>query len=594
MRRYTADFETTTKSSYLKDGRVRVWAYAICEIGNPDNFKYGNSIDEFMDICADPHENAVYYWHNMKFDGEYLIYWLLSNGYEWIKDKEDRRPFTFTTLITDMGQFYAIEVYFDVQGKNCNKVKFLDSLKILNFSVEQIAKDFDLPIRKLEIDYDEYRPEGHILTEKEIDYIRNDVEIMARALDKMFEKGYTKMTIASNALADYKSIISDFNLYFPVLDLAIDADIRKSYKGGFTYLSDLYKEKEAENILVFDVNSLYPSVMAGVEGELMPIGQPEHFDGKYKKDPLYNLYVITFTCVFELKKGMIPTIQDKSGNYGFRMNEYLTSSDDLPVTLTLTSVDFELFKKHYNYRDIKYQGGWKFKSMLGLFNGYVDKHTREKIEAKKAGKKADYLIAKLFLNGLYGRFGLNPNGQTKQPYLKDGTVKYAFNDEETREPVYIPVASFITSYARRKTIETSQKIRDWSLKKYGEDFYIYSDTDSIHMRIKNKDEDIKELSKIFKIDDYELGAWKLESDNIVRGKYLRQKCYIEQSEDGTMNVTVAGLPKKLSHVIDFDNFKVGFTTESLTDEQIGGSGKKLTYAHVKGGVLLEETDFTIK
>ena len=350
----------------------------------------------FVDICANPHENAVYYWHNMKFDGEYLIYWLLSNGYEWIKDKEDRRSFTFTTLITDMGQFYAIEVYFDVHGKNCNKVKFLDSLKILNFSVEQIAKDFDLPIRKLEIDYDEYRPEGHILTPEEVDYIRNDVEIMARALDKMFDKGYTKMTIASNALADYKTTISDFNLYFPLLDLDIDADIRKSYKGGFTYLSDLYKEKEAENILVFDVNSLYPSVMAGVEGELMPVGQPEHFDGKYKKDPLYNLYIITFTCVFELKKGKIPTIQDKSGNYGFRLNEYLTSSNDLPVTLTLTSVDFELFKKHYNYRDIKYQGGWKFKSMLGLFNGYVDKHTKEKIEAKKGGNKADYLIAKLF------------------------------------------------------------------------------------------------------------------------------------------------------------------------------------------------------
>ena len=593
MRRFTADFETTTKSSYLKDGRVRVWAYAICEIGNPENFIYGNSLDEFMDICADPYHNATYYFHNLKFDGDFIINWLLENGFEWIKDKKDRRPFTFTTLITEMGQFYAIEVYFDTSGKNCNKVKFLDSLKILNFSVEQIAKDFDLPIRKLEIDYDEYRPVGHILTKEEVDYIRNDVEIMARALNKMFEKGYTKMTIASNALADYKSIISNFNLYFPVLDFDVDKDIRKSYKGGFTYLSPLYKEKEADKGIVFDVNSLYPSVMAGVEGEIMPIGIPEHFDGKYEKDPLYNLYIITFTCIFEVKKGMIPTIQDKSGCYGFRVNEYITSSNDLPVTLTLTSVDFELFKKHYNYRDIEYEGGWKFKSMIGLFNGYVDKHTREKIEAKKAGNKADYLIAKLFLNGLYGRFGLNPNGQTKQPFLEDGTVKYCFNEPEEREPVYIPVASFITSYARRKTIETSQKIREWSLKKYGEDFYIYSDTDSIHMRIKNKEEDVKELSKIFKIDDFELGAWKLESE-FVKGKYLRQKCYIEEDEDGSLNVTVAGLPKKLSHIINFDNFKVGFTTADLLPEEIGTTGKKLTYSHVKGGVLLEETDFTIK
>ena len=60
-----------------------------------------------------------------------------------------------------------------------------------------------------------------------------------------------------------------------------------------------------------------------------------------------------------------------------------------------------------------------------------------------------------------------------------------------------------------------------------------------------------------------------------------------------MNVTVAGLPKKLSHVINFDNFKIGFTTADLTDEEIGAAGRKLTYQHVKGGVILTETDFTI-
>lgn len=71
MKRYTADFETTVSES-----DCRVWAYAISEIGNPDNFRYGNSLDDFMAICADPKENAVYYFHNLKFDGEYLIHWL--------------------------------------------------------------------------------------------------------------------------------------------------------------------------------------------------------------------------------------------------------------------------------------------------------------------------------------------------------------------------------------------------------------------------------------------------------------------------------------------------------------------------------------
>ena len=71
---------------------------------------------------------------------------------------------------------------------------------------EKIAKDFNLPIQKLELDYDTPRPIGHILTPHEIDYIRNDVEIMSRALDYMFTSGLNKMTIGSDALSNYKKI----------------------------------------------------------------------------------------------------------------------------------------------------------------------------------------------------------------------------------------------------------------------------------------------------------------------------------------------------------------------------------------------------
>ena len=46
MRKFTADFETTTDPN-----DCRVWAYAICEIGNINNFYYGNSIDEFIEFC---------------------------------------------------------------------------------------------------------------------------------------------------------------------------------------------------------------------------------------------------------------------------------------------------------------------------------------------------------------------------------------------------------------------------------------------------------------------------------------------------------------------------------------------------------------
>ena len=94
--------------------------------------------------------------------------------------------------------------------------------------------DFDLPIRKLTLDYKAKREIGHILTPHEIDYIRCDVEIMARALEIMFNENLTKMTIGSDALTNYKEINKNFNKYFPILPYEIDQDIRRSYKGGFT------------------------------------------------------------------------------------------------------------------------------------------------------------------------------------------------------------------------------------------------------------------------------------------------------------------------------------------------------------------------
>lgn len=576
MKSFTADFETTTD---IND--CRVWAYALCEIGDPSNFIYGNNIDDFIKFCSNKKENYKLWFHNLKFDGEYIFSYLLNNGYEVIEDKKERKNKSFTCLISDTGQFYSIEIYFEVGKKKVNKVTIYDSLKVLNFSVDKIAKDFDLPIRKLEIDYKAYREVGHILTSEEVDYIRNDVTIMAMALKNLFDIGLTKMTIGSNALGYYKKMNKNFLRYFPILPYEIDQDIRHSYKGGFTYLNECYKGKTTGRGYVLDVNSLYPSVM---KYEKLPFGDPIYFEGEYEKDILYPLYVQTLSCAFDIKPDKIPTIQLKN-TLGFIPNEYVKSSDGEIITLTLTSVDLELFKAHYDLYEVTYHSGWKFKGINGLFTGYIDYWTEQKINAKKNNNKVMYIISKLMLNSLYGKFGLNPNVRGKFPYLDyEGVIQYKITPPAIRDSIYIPVASFITSYARRKTILTSQAIKDYTINKYNQDYYIYSDTDSIHLLELPYDE----LIQFVDVDDYRLGAWKLES-TFDRGRYLRQKCYIEENDD-KLNVTIAGLPKNLGKYINFDNFKQGLTI-TKEDELVD---HKLTFKHVKGGVLLVDTDFTIK
>ena len=256
MKKFTADFETST---WLKDESF-VWAWALCEIGNESNLKMGNSIESFFEVIK-KEKNPIILFHNLKFDGEFILYYIMHDlGFEHVK-KNEKRDKTFSTLISDMGLFYQIEVYFEV-GKKTKKVTFLDSLKVINQSVEQIATTFNLEESKLIIDYNKPRKKGHLLTKDEIEYIKNDVVIVAKAMNYLYTMGLTKMTAGSNALFEYKNIITlkKFEKLFPLLPFDIDKDIRQAYKGGFTFVNQAIEGIDVEEGEVLDVNSLYPSV----------------------------------------------------------------------------------------------------------------------------------------------------------------------------------------------------------------------------------------------------------------------------------------------------------------------------------------------
>lgn len=552
---FTADFETTTDPL-----DCRVWACGICSIDETHSFKYGNSLEWFIEFAKN-NIGSTFYFHNLKFDGEFILCYLFEHGYKHVTDRKKLKTKTFTTLISDKGQFYSLEICFNKDENKTEKITIYDSLKILPFSVEAIAKGFNLPISKLEIDYDEKREIGHILTPQEIDYLRNDVEIMSRALLTLFNQDLRQMTQGSNALYDYKKIVGkkNFSKWFPIPDY--DFDVRQSYKGGFTCCDPRRQGQDIGEGIVLDVNSLYPSVMYY---QPLPYGEGIFFEGKYKPDKLYNLYVQMFTCQFELKENYIPTIQLKN-NLSFIPTAYLSSSEDEEVTMCLTSVDLELFFEHYHVYNITWHSGWKFKSTTGLFKEYIDKWNAVKMESTLNGNKAMRTLAKLMLNALYGKFALNPNVQSKIPYYDNGIIKYTLGEKETRNPIYIPVGTFITAWARHKTITSAQKVYDR---------FLYADTDSLHLIG-------TEIPKGLEVDPVKLGAWKHES-TFTRARFIRQKTYIEEI-DGELNITCAGMPSRCYKHVTWDNFIAGSSFEG-----------KLQFTHVQGGIVLKDIDFTIK
>lgn len=554
--RWSADFETTTDPL-----DCRVWAVGLCSIDKNKTFLYGNKIEWLIDFFKD-HLGDIFYFHNLKFDGEFIYSWLLNNGFKHTRNK-DLEINQFKTLINDKGQHFSIEICFNLDEKGKPQtVSIFDSLKILPFSVEEIAKAFGLPISKLTIDYEEKRDPGHILTQEEIAYLKNDVTIVACALEQLFNENLTKMTQASNAMKNYKEIVTPkkFDIWFPTPHF--DDDIRQSYKGGFTYCNPLFQGKEIKEGIVLDVNSLYPSVMYY---EALPYGEGKFFTGKYEYDSKYFLYIQNFKCCFQVKKDHIPTLQIKN-NLSFVPTEYLESTNNEQVRLCLTSVDLDLFLDHYDIWDVEWINGWKYRGTTGLFCQYIDKWNKIKMESTINGNKGMRTLAKLMLNSLYGKFALNPRVVSKTPYLdENGIVKYKTETPEFRKPIYIPVGCFITAYARNKTIRSAQKVYDR---------FCYADTDSLHL-IGTK------IPENLEIDPVKLGAWKHES-TFTRAKFIRQKTYIEEIDE-KLNITCAGMPKKCYENVTWENFEKG---------SVFAGKKQLT--HVPGGIVLTDIDFTIK
>lgn len=568
---YAADFETTTNPE-----DCRVWAWGICNIKETENVHYGIDIQSFIEYISDL--NAKIYFHNLKFDGRFIVDYLLRNGWEWMdtgdyKSPVELKPHTFTSLISNMGVWYSLQLRFpDGPGGKIRKVDIFDSYKIITMPIKKMPKTFGIDALKGDLDYKGEREVGHRLTDEEIKYLHNDVYILAKALDYMLSHGQTKMTAGSNAFADYKKRITPkaFKRLFPIVDDFSDADIRKSYKGGWSYLNPAYKNIVVGAGQVYDVNSMYPSVL---KQKLMPYGEPIWFNGEYKPDPMYPLYVVNFLCQFKIKPNHYPSIQIKGAPMRYIENEYLTESDG-PTWITLTNIDLELMLDQYDVDVLEWNGGYMFHGQTGMFDDYIDYWYGIKSESKHEGNHGMEAIAKLMLNSLYGKFGTRKQAIKYIPYLDEekNLVRYREGEPERVEKGYIPVATFCTSYARDKIIRGAQAC--------GERF-IYADTDSLHVL---GTEPIEGLD----IDEYRLGAFKVEN-TFTRAKFLRQKTYLEVfigPNGEERKIKCAGMPDELKAKIREDEFAVG--------QSWGIEWGNLKSRSVPGGVVLKETPFTIK
>lgn len=611
---WACDFETTvwTDGMIKKAGHeqdvTEVWAAAdVALYDKSETVTITHSIRDFLNRFLRMKGNNVLFFHNLSFDGSFIIDFLLREGYTHVTCKDtDMHTREFKTSISQMGQWYYIKIKW-----NHTLIEIRNSLKLMPSSLANIGKSFGTKHQKLTMEYTGDRAAYCEISEEEQEYIKNDVLVLKEALEMMFDAGHNKLTIGSCCLSEFKSGYTrqDYNITFPDLrEEPLHYDfcgffnmwdyVHKSYSGGWCYVNPRYAHRTITYGKVYDVNSLYPSMMHSVSGNYYPYGKGQYCKGKPpdRLDGTLDIYYfVRVRCRFSLKDGCFPWLHIR-GDAHYKGNENLYTSDirykgkyyryyyddngnicDTKHEFVFTKTDWILFRETYNAYDLEVLDYVWFYARPAMFDDYIDRYA----EQKKTSKGFKRQLAKLFLNNLYGKFAMSDDSSWKEPYLgDDGVVHFILHEEHEKKVGYIPVGSAITSYARNFTIRHA-------MANY--ERFCYADTDSIHLQG-------LEPAEMLIVDPVEFCCWKNECD-FDFAYYERQKTYAEHviAEDGAeldkpyLNLKASGMTRTAKEEFINRGLPVSALRDGLELEDANLKGVR-----IRGGILLKNKTFKLQ
>lgn len=331
-------------------------------------------------------------------------------------------------------------------------------------------------------------------------YLRQDTELLYKIIEAFSILLYEKIapiqlgvTIASTSLRLFKNTLKK-TIPIPIND-EVKSFIASSYTGGRV---EVFQYGEHKNISVYDVNSIYPSVMTRIK---VPISDKGYWTNDYQKN-IVGFYEIDFE---QKNTDILPLLMENGKGVYNGQGIY-------------SSYELEHFKKIGGTFSVK--KGYCFLDSDFLFSDLIKKLYA--LRQANKGKPLD-TVCKLLMNSLYGKFAekeeksklLVGNYDDVLNYLSDSKNNYGVEIISEKlglfsvsESAIVPhhhvaISACITSASR----VLLYKYLSLACKKD----IVYCDTDSIHT--KNTDN--------FKSSN-ELGGIKLEfsGDGVYAGKKL--------------------------------------------------------------------------
>lgn len=397
-------------------------------------------IPKFLDMIFEKyHGYKIFAHYGGKFDFRFLFKYLRKeDGIKW-------------EMIELAGRIASLRVH---KGKKW--FQFYDSGHLLGSSLKELARAFNVKHQKLTPpDFKSMKDTPEVRR-----YCLQDCRALYEVIEKFCDWDFVKqtglkMTLPQQAYYIFRLLLTE---KMTGLEPYEEKELRESYHGGRVEVFQTF----GKNLNFYDVNSLYPYVMRNFD---YPNGIPEI------KNEYTTKRLGVWKVLLDVPRVWLPILP--------RTIENKLCFPSGVFSGWFTTPELEMAKER-GAKILKTYKGYVFPYTVRPFNRFIETFYSIKQRSEKGG--ADYLISKLLMNSLYGKFGMkrerdqivmtHPNEAFEKGYIPyDDDLDLYLRPTISKAQYVLPhIAAYITSYARLELYR-------W-MEQCGTDLF-YCDTDSI-------------------------------------------------------------------------------------------------------------------
>lgn len=538
------DFET---NAHLSKPNLYLGSYRFLYHRNIRRYFF--TIKQFFQSLSDHNQkNIIIYFHNLEFDFSYCWNYIAEHfrSLRWEEDIKGLFEGQYFKILQDeFSRLYCVDLFWIEDDKIIQKIRFLDSFKLLGQSVEVLGSKLNYPKQTWNYSQTYHYKDITEVPSKLIRYLDTDIDIVATYLLKMPK---FHMTIGGSVYAEFKQYYTSHRQkylpHFETLMETITEELwtigKQSYYGGFCNFHFKKQNTIIPKIYMYDVNSMYPTRCT----EQIPYGVPTPTQHHPQDVKLYRIYIYEAKLKLNAPCGIIPKKRYQVKD-NFRTEHYYRHVEN--KYFWVWENEFLMWKTFYylSYKieQILYQPTKKWVSP------YILENYKLRQKAKEEKNVVDDKRYKDKLNNLTGKPSENPHKINK--YLQACLC----SEEKTKHKLHIMYendlcfsnvlakgvkkyrniffTSFITSQSRTFLFKLIWKYAN---------IWCYTDTDSFYTS-----EQISE----FKISN-KLGEWDLTIG--TNFKVLRPKCYIYTNNQQEIIPKISGLSAQGKKQVNYENF----------------------------------------